>query len=406
MDDATAGTAPDTTDRLDELIGSSYPEGSDVTQKLDGPAPNTTSEPTTPEKEAISETSNDEAKPSGEGSESETSPTETQKSENKSQETDQDPDDLDSKFPDLEGPTSPKAQNKWAELRGDLKSTRNSLRDKEDRIAELELQLKTSEGSKVEPETIAKLQSQLSEKEKELSAYRVESTDLYRERVSVPLAKIAEEAEKIGGESLVSALSEPDPRKRSEALSNAVEDLNEYDRTTVFQMARELDGVIDQQSKLRSNAAEAMKELEQQKALQQTQAQIEQQKEYSSAAKDAWGVFEKKLPFMKGSDGDLREEFKEVMKEGLNTNLVEKSSMIQAYSSFSGLLLPKLLKEVSSLRSENSALSETISELESSTPGGSGGSGGSTEDSLADDGDGGFGDSLEARLASGDITWT
>lgn len=401
MDDATAGTAPDTTDRLDELIGSSYPEGSDVTEKLEGPTPNSNSEPTPTE--GSSEPSGESTPAADEGSGEDTTPTEAPEGESSSQTA---TDDLDSKFPDLEGSASPKAQNKWAELRGDLKSTRNSLREKEDRIAELELQLKTSEGSKVEPETIAKLQSQLSEKEKELSAYRVESTDLYRERVSVPLAKIAEEAEKIGGESLVSALSEPDPRKRSEALSNAVEDLNEYDRTIVFQMARELDGVIDQQAKLRSNAAEAMKELEQQKALQQTQAQLEQQKEYASAAKDAWGVFEKKLPFMKGSDGDLRDEFKEVMEEGLNTNLIEKSPMIQAYSSFSGLLLPKLLKEVSTLRSENSALSETISELESSTPGGSGGSGGSTDDSLVDDGDGEFGDGLEARLASGDITWT
>ena len=405
MNGENDSTAPDSVDRLDNLIGDAFGEGGDVTATLEGdPSPD--SEPTSePDPKPAEPTNNSDSADSDSGSTPEDSTVSDDKLP-KPDDSDANPDDLDSKFPDLGDDATPKAQNKWAELRGDLKSSRKELRERESKIAELEAQLQNSEGANVEPEMVTKLQEKLAEKERELSAYRVESTDLYQREVAQPLAKLAEEAEKLGGEELVKALAEVDPRVRSQALSDAVEDMNDFDRTTVYQMARDLDGVFARQSEFRENAAEAMQEIEQQRALQQTQEQAEQAKAFESAAKDAWGVFERKLPFMKGDDGELLPEYKAIMDEGLDTNLPEKPAMIQAYSSFSGLLLPQLLKEVSTLRSNNAALSETISELEGASPGGSDGSSGASPDDLGDfDDETPFGEGLEAVLASGNVSF-
>lgn len=405
MDGENDTPAPDSVDRLDNLIGDAFGEGGDVTATREGDPPSGGDATLEPDpKPAEPANDGDSVDPDSGATPDDSTPSDDKPP--KSDDPDGDPDDIDSKFPDLGDGATPKAQNKWAELRGDLKSTRKDLRERDAKIAELEAQLQNSEKAKVEPEMVTQLQEKLAEKERELSAYHVESTDLYQREVAQPMAKLAEEAEKLGGEELVKALAEVDPRARSQALSDAVEDMNDFDRTTVYQMARDLDAVFARQAELRENAAEAMKEIEQQRALQQTQEQAEQAKAFEAAAKDAWDVFERKLPFMVGDDGELRPEYKSIMDEGLSTNLMEKPAMIQAYSSFSGLLLPQLLKEVATLRSNNAALSETISELEGASPGGSDGSSGASFDDVGTvDDDTPFGEGIEAAMASGNVSF-
>ena len=94
------------------------------------------------------------------------------------------------------------------------------------------------------------------------------------------------------------------------------------------------------------------------------------------------------------------------MDEGLTTNMAEKTPMTQAYSSFSGLLLPKLLKAMHTLQSENVSLNETISDLEGSTPGGAGGSGGEPPESGGTKADMPFGEGMEALMGGDDVTFT
>ena len=383
----------DTVSHLDTLISESFGEGSNLSQSkpdasLDSAPSDNPPAPETPASasEAPSEPSQPSDLPSEGGAEPDS--------------------DLDSRFPDLpETSTTPQARGRWGELKAEAKTAKAEAKALKERLQALESELASKPSAAPEAATsemLVRLQEQLAAKERELAAYRVESTDAYTQHVRVPLARLAQEAEAIGGEDLLKALSVADPRERSRAISEAVEELPELDRLTAYNLVRELDQVFAQQKQLRENADAALLEIEQARAAAEAQHRAQYAAETRKAGEEAWETFAKKLPFLRDETGAVKPEFSAIRDEGLRTDLIEKTPLVRSYSVFAGLLLPKVLEQLRGAQGQIANLQEVLSAFEKSTPGGAKGPGG-LDSAAPEEAPGDFGDFLDSAFATGTV---
>jgi hypothetical protein len=392
----------DTVDHLDTLISQSFGEGSDLKNAVPGASLAEPEPPSTEPEGGAPATPSGEPAPSGDAEPDGSGGSPAPEGELEGSE-----EDLDSKFPDLsESGTTPQAKARWGDLKSEARTAKAEAKALRAKVAELEAKLSEAPqapaGDSASADLITQLQEQVSAKERELSAYRVESTELYAQQVRAPLAKLAAEAEQIGGEALLSALSVTDPRERSRAISEAVEDLPELDRLTAYNLVRELDQVFERQRQLRANSQEAMQELERHRAAEQAAQRAKQTAEMKKAGEEAWTTFTKKLPFLRDEKGLVKPEFSSVRDEGLATDLLEKPPLVRAYSVYAGLLLPKVLDQLRGAQSQINNLQEVIATFEKSTPGGASGPGGSEAPATPDD-SGEFGDFLDRQFSTGSV---
>lgn len=253
------------------------------------------------------------------------------------------------------------AKARWGRLRKELYAARDELKA-----------LKESEGPKpdaaaqVEIEKLRKDYEAASERlqkyEKELAISRVEATPEFENAVTKPLESIINAAEKLAeanevdSDRLIAAISETDQKRQSELLTDVVDGMSERDRARVYRMADDTAAILRKEEELRSNADQALQEVETRKQQEAEATRLQHQKAVASAVDKVADMLAARLPHIEGLD------MSSLIEEAKSTDFSRSSPDAQGYSIVAGATLPQL---VSSLRQQQSRIQQLEQELQS-----------------------------------------
>jgi hypothetical protein len=242
------------------------------------------------------------------------------------------------------------------------------LAEKDSRIAELE-------------KSVAKL-PELEEKtkfveeaERELALARVEGTQEYKNAVEKPLTAIAEAADVIAKandidfDKLVSVLGERDPAKQREDLNDIVAGLSAVDQMEVIRMAQDTRQLLTKQQEIRERAVEARRELEERTRETETKAQQQARETFEKAAKNAVEELKKRVPFIGLAEGETADAvFANFADQIVKIDLDKADPSTKAFAAASGVLLPRVVKQLRSVQAELETYKSRVKESTSTSP--------------------------------------
>jgi tetratricopeptide (TPR) repeat protein len=255
-----------------------------------------------------------------------------------------------------------KAGRRFKQIKNELKQSNTELLqvrqqlEERDRLVQ-ELQSRTRDSEEVE-QTIAQY-------EQALAITKLESTKAYQNEVQAPMVRIVETVDtiaakyEIDSDELIEVLSYSDRDRQDDALDNLLQGVKERDKLAIYALAEQVPLIVARKQLLSENAAEALAELEQ---IDSEQAKQELARTYELRQQAAQQVHDKlisKVPFLKTIE-DL--DFSNVTKRAGDTDFDGLDLHNKVYSKIAGDMLPKIVREFASLRSE---LEEALDELES-----------------------------------------
>jgi len=266
-----------------------------------------------------------------------------------------------------------KAGRRFKELRGELKTTRTELESERSARQQLETRLKELEAA---DSSVEELRTKVESYEQQLSVVKLEATEAYQKEVQQPLQYIVSNidaiAEKYGinPDALIDAVALNDQEAQDAAFEDLLVGVNERDKLKVYALADELTPVIAQRQKLHDNVNQALAELEEQQQRQEERASLERMEKRKEINDIVAKKMTQKIPFLK-SDESIR--FDEVASKTSQTDFESLDDANKVYSYMSGLLVPKLVKQIAQLRSELEQSFDELSDFKKATPSASAG---------------------------------
>lgn len=279
------------------------------------------------------------------------------------QDSESDPDDA---FTDW----TPKAANRFKQLKSELKEYKQeaerlqqATKEYEARVAELDaLAARNDPGP---------LEEKLREYEKDMMFRDLESTDIYRRTIEEPITQIMENVSRIAEENrldvdvLVDILSLDDPRERKTQLGHFLVGVPDQDKIEVYMAARDLDPLMERRNSLFENVNEALNEA---KMLDENhnkeilaQRAIERQ-EISTAVVNK---VKEKLPFLKAAEGV---DFAAIERKAADLDPSVADPVDVAFGAVAAQLVPVLVREYAVMRKEVEALTDKLAEYDSAEP--------------------------------------
>lgn len=262
---------------------------------------------------------------------------------------------------DAEDGLAGKAGRRFKQLKSELKLANTELQTLRQTLQERESRLQELSASN---ETAEQYQQRLAEYEQALAITKLEATSAYQEQIQAPMVRLVEAADEIAkryeidSDELVDVLAYSDRDKQDEALDNLLQGVKERDKLAIYALAEQVPLIVARKQELSDNAAAALAELEQidqQKYQEQLAAQLQSRKD---AAEQVQNKLASKVPFLKSIEGL---DFDSVAKRAGETDFDVLDVHNKVYSKMAGDILPKLVVEFASLRSE---LEEALDELE------------------------------------------
>lgn len=292
---------------------------------------------------------------------------------------------------------SEETKNMSASAGAKFKELKTELKGYKTRVAELEKAVEEAKSSPQNSEEVEQLRSRLSEYEQEIAVSRVEATPDFKRAVLEPTQAILDTASslaeryKIDARKLVGALREESVSEGSDALTEIAADFSERDRIRLYRMADDLADVSRRRDYLRENAAAAMKEMEERRAVYESEQQKAAMSEMGSAVDRTWEDLFSKKTFITGLDSKVVEEAKKYAKE---TDYFDTPADERAYAVYSGLLLPHVVTQLESANAKVAEYEKALSKYKKATPKVSG----NTDTSVPDTSVGGFLEAVEKRF--------
>jgi hypothetical protein len=291
---------------------------------------------------------------------------------------------------------TPKAANRFKQLKEELKGSRSEL----DQLRQLskEQESKLQELVAIaENKDIEQLQSRIAEYEQEKMFTNLEQTTAYQEAVSKPLATLMEQADQIADKydidsnSLIDVLALDDADAQDEKLSELLPNASDRDKARIYRIIEEINPILERRKTLFDNVEEAAKEAALLEETRQKHDLVERARLRDNVTRNVMERITEKLPFVKTL-------------EGLDLNAIQnKASSVDptvihpvdfAYNAVSAQLLPTIVREYVGLRKEIESLTDKLAEYETAEPKLSGGSPNSPKRSGSSGSEGGFVDAI------------
>jgi hypothetical protein len=291
---------------------------------------------------------------------------------------------------------TPKAANRFKQLKEELKGSRSEL----DQLRQLskEQESKLQELVAIaENKDIEQLQSRIAEYEQEKMFTNLEQTTAYQEAVTKPLATLMEQADQIADKydidsnSLIDVLALDDADAQDEKLSELLPNASDRDKARIYRIIEEINPILERRKTLFDNVEEAAKEAALLEETRQKHDLVERARLRDNVTRNVMERITEKLPFVKTL-------------EGLDLNAIQnKASSVDptvihpvdfAYNAVSAQLLPTIVREYVGLRKEIESLTDKLAEYETAEPKLSGGSPNSPKRSGSSGSEGGFVDAI------------
>ena len=270
---------------------------------------------------------------------------------------------------------TPKAANRFKELKAELKTNRSELEELRQKAIEYESKIQELTGL-AESRDIEELQTKLAEYEQQQALSNLENTEAYKQAVTEPLAALMEQADQIAdkyeidSDALVDVLALDDPEEQEQQLAELLPNASDRDKARLFRIMEEVDPILERRSQLYENADAALAEaqqLEEQKAAQKAAEQAVLRK---NVTKNVVERVQQKLPFLKGIEGlDLTQ----IEAKASETDPNALHPVDHAFNAVSAQLFPTIVKQYVQLQKEVDHLTDKLAEFENAEPKMSGG---------------------------------
>jgi hypothetical protein len=279
-------------------------------------------------------------------------------------------DPIESLSEDIGDDWTPKAANRFKQLKDELKSNKSELDTLRQTVKEQSYKMKELSAI-AENKDVDSLKETLRQYEVEKSFSDLENTAQYQEAVSEPLNRLMDKASVIAEkydadyDRLVDIIALDDPEQQDEKLVELLPEATDRDKSTIYRIIEDIDPILERRNELFDNADEALKEaryLEEQKQ----QAEVAEKAEIrKSITRNVVKRVGEKLPFLSGVEG-LDMAAIESKASDLDPSVVHPVDF--AYNSVAAQILPTIVREYLSSRAEAEVLMNKLSEYEEAEP--------------------------------------
>ena len=277
---------------------------------------------------------------------------------------------LDELTEDIGDEWTPKAANRFKELKTELKSNRSELDQLRQKSTEYESKIQELTAL-ADNKDVEQLQSRLAEFEQQQALTNLEQTEAYQAAVSTPLSELVEQADQIAdkyevdSDALVDVIALDDPDEQEAQLSELLPDASDRDKARIFRIMEDVNPILDRRQHLYDNAEAALAEatqLEEQKTLAATaeKAQLRQ-----NVTRNVVERVQQKLPFLKGLEEVNMES---IQQKASDTDPSILHPVDHAYNSVSAQLLPTIVKNYLRSQKEIEVLTNQLAEYEEAEP--------------------------------------
>jgi len=265
---------------------------------------------------------------------------------------------------------TPKAANRFKQLKDELKTNRSELDTLRQTVKEQASKMEEL-NAMAESRDVDALKETLQQYEIEKSFSDLENTTQYQEAVSEPLNRLMDKASVIADkydvdyDSLVDIIALDDSEEQDLKLGELLPDASDRDKSSIYRIIEDIDPIIDRRNQLFENADAALQEaqyLEEQKQQAELAEKVEIRKAITRNVVKRVG---EKLPFLSGVEG-LDMASIEAKASDLDPSVVHPVDF--AYNSVASQILPTIVREYLSSRAEAEVLMNKLAEYEDAEP--------------------------------------
>ena len=265
---------------------------------------------------------------------------------------------------------TPKAANRFKELKSELKTSRSELDELRQLTKEQTSKLEEM-SAMVENRDIESLQEKLASYEQDRAFNDLESTEAYQKAVSEPINEILDAASSVADhydvnpDILIDILALENAEDQDTALEEYFPNMSTRDKAKIYRMIEDIDPILKQREEMFENIDIALNEAkaleeERQKADLAERVQLRQ-----NVTKNVVNRVKEKLPFLSGLDDVNLSEIQEKASE-LDPTVVHPVDF--AYGAVAAELLPKIVRQYFSSQKEVETLMNKLAEYEEAEP--------------------------------------
>ena len=304
----------------------------------------------------------------GETSDEEPLAEETSDGEPLAEETSDDP--LESLTEDIGDEWTPKAANRFKELKTELKTNRSELDQLRQQSKEYESKIQELTGL-AESKDVEQMQEKLAQYEQERSLTNLEQTQAYQQAVSEPLAALVEQADQmadkydVDSDALIDVLSLDDPQEQEEQLAELLPNASDRDKAKIYRIMEDIDPILQRRANLYENADGALAEAKQLEEQQTAAASAENAQQRQNITKNVVQRVQEKLPFLKGIEGL---DMTAIQKKASDIDPSAMHPVDHAYNAVSAQVFPTIVRQYLGMQKEMEALTDRLAEYEEVEP--------------------------------------
>lgn len=294
---------------------------------------------------------------------------------------------------------TPKAANRFKQLKEELKMSKSQLQELEQ--AKLQYETKIQELSGIaENKDIEVLQQKLEEYEKQQMFSDLEKTSVYQSVVAAPLKELLTQADQIADKydvdanDLIDILSMTDADAQEEKLAELMPRASDRDKAKIYNIMEKIEPIMQRRAEMIQNTDQALAEAKLAEEQHQRAEAAERARMRTHVTRNVVERIQQKLPFLKGIDGL---DFSSLEKEASSLDPLTIHAVDHAYNAVASKLLPTLAREYIATRREMEALTDQLAAYENAEPKMSGGSNNSSKSAAPS---GSFVDRVNSALSS------
>ncbi len=282
----------------------------------------------------------------------------------------QDTDPLESLTEDIGDEWTPKAANRFKELKTELKTNRSELDQLRQQSKEYESKIQELTGL-AENKDVEQLQERLAEYEQQQALSNLEQTQAYQQAVSQPLEALVEQADQIAdkyevdSDALIDVLSLDDPQEQEEQLSELLPNASDRDKAKIYRIMEDIDPIIQRREQLYENADAALAEAKQLEEQQSAATAAENAQLRQNITKNVVERVQQKLPFLKGIEGL---DMSAIQQKASETDPTVLHPVDHAYNAVSAQVFPTVVRQYLEMRKEVESLTDRLAEYEDAEP--------------------------------------
>jgi len=269
-----------------------------------------------------------------------------------------------------EGDWTPKAANRFKQLKEELKQFR-SERDQFKQLTTEQEQKIQELAAIAENRDVEELQAKIAEYEQERMFSNLEQTTAFQNAVTKPLAALVEQVDQIADKyeldssSLIDILALTDPTQQDEMLSELLPNASDRDKAKLYRIIEEVNPILQRRQELFDNVEAASNEAALLEETKNKQELYEKVKLRENITRNVMERITEKLPFVKNLGGL---DISSIQQKAAQTDPTVIHPVDFAYNAVSAQILPAIVREYNSQKKEIEALTDRLAEYENAEP--------------------------------------